>query len=65
MARDALVGGVEQLGQSEERNPPLFIFEGGHLCAALHGAGVNLRYLPAVSEVTTSMWTATCDTLPI
>ena len=58
VAHDALVGGMEQLGQAEERNPPLFIFEGGHLCAAVHGAGVNLRYLPAVSEVTSATWTA-------
>ncbi|CAM9741113.1 unnamed protein product, partial [Scytosiphon promiscuus] len=38
LANDALVGG--------SGNPPLFLFDGGHLCAALHGAGVNLRYLP-------------------
>ncbi len=50
LASDALAGGSLPLGQQEEANAPLFLFEGGHLCAALHGAGINLRYLPMVSE---------------
>lgn len=49
LASDALGGGSVPLGRPEEVNPPLFLFEGGHLCAAMHGAGINLRYLPMVS----------------
>ena len=48
LASDALAGGSRPLGQAEEGSPPLFLFEGGHLCAAMHGAGINLRYLPMV-----------------
>lgn len=50
LASDALAGGSRPLGQAEEGNPPLFLFEGGHLCAAMHGAGINLRYLPMVRD---------------
>ncbi|CAN0431619.1 unnamed protein product, partial [Ectocarpus sp. 12 AP-2014] len=46
LASDALMGGSVPLARSEERSPPLFLFDGGHLCAAMHGAGINLRYLP-------------------
>eukprot|EP00752_Nemacystus_decipiens_P014235 g12662.t1 len=48
IASDALAGGSRPLEQAEEGNPPLFLFEGGHLCAAMHGAGINLRYLPTL-----------------
>lgn len=50
LASDALAGGTIPLGQAEESkgSPPLFLFDGGHLCAAMHGAGINLRYLPMV-----------------
>lgn len=48
VANDALVGGTDTVRPTESRHPPLFLFEGGHLCAAMHGMGINLRYLPAV-----------------
>lgn len=50
VADDATCSGCTLVGSVhvDERNPPLFVFEGGHLCAAMHAAGLNLRYLPAV-----------------
>lgn len=45
------MGGSLPLGhQSGDGKPPVCLFEGGQLCAAVHGAGVNLRYLPMVGE---------------
>lgn len=56
VADDATCTGCTLVG-SVDRDPPLFVFEGGHLCAAMHAAGLNLRYLPAVRfAVWVSAW---------
>ncbi|CAM9998993.1 unnamed protein product, partial [Discosporangium mesarthrocarpum] len=39
-------GTVAWAGMEKHREPPMFVFEGGQLCAAMHELGINLRYLP-------------------